>query len=297
MVQTHNSMSSSLASSWVIDGNTRVMGLIGQQVRHSLSPLIHNFSIQQLGLNAAYLVFDVAPGSIRNLLALMWELDAIGFSVTTPHKESVANITLGHKLGSVNTLVRGAHGWMGASTDAEGLSLAIKRMGFDFHAFSRIVIMGNGGAAKAVLHHIGKSFDSAPELVVLRRDQRRDAELMAIMPATIPLRFVDLTPNNLTQELSGYSGETVLIQATSAPLHGDDLRGFAPSLDSYFGVVVDMVYRARSEILAAAMRRKLPAQDGLPMLIEQARLAQKLWWGQNVSFDSIHSYLMQHGFA
>lgn len=274
-----------------ISADTRLMGVIGQNISHSLSPAIHNFSAQDLGINVAYVVLDVPQANVRYLLSSLWEVGALGFSVTSPHKETVARLTNNHSLRAVNTVVRDHYGWSAASTDAEGLSQAIQHLGFDFKGFTRVLILGNGGVTQSILHHISQSFEVCPEVVVFRRDPGRDELLKSVVSKELSLRFEEFDVVSLSRETQGRSGETILIQATNAPLLGESLGALSPALDQYHGVFVDLVYGTTSALLEAAKRLKIPYQDGMPMLIEQARLAQKLWWGKAVSYERIHQFL------
>lgn len=276
-----------------IDSETRVIGLIGENIRHSLSPAIHNFAAQKLGLNIVYLVFDVPFGSVRHLMSSLWEAGAVGLNVTTPHKEIVAGLTNQHDLGAVNTVIRTSVGWSADCTDGPGLAQSLRRIGFEFEAFSKIMILGNGGVVKAILQHIAKSFEACPEIVIFRRDSSRDETLKSIMSDNIPLRFKGFTVEDLKQECEGMGGESILIQATNAPLKGESLSYLCEAMNQFHGVFVDLVYGKPSALFEKAKEKKLPCQNGVPMLIEQARLSQKLWWGQTIEYDEIWEFLNQ----
>ncbi len=274
-----------------IDGKTRLLGILGNPVSHSLSPLIHNFSAAQLGINQVYVPFEAPYPQLNNFMSLMWDLGCVGFNVTTPYKEVVANLIPGAPGKSVNTVYRGSESWLGISTDGLGFARALNRLETPLAGFGKVVFLGCGGAVTAILEHITREFETCPEVVVLRRNPAMDAVVKGRLPDGFPLRILDFVPQNLQREISGRGGETLLVQATSAPLFGETLQMFADMMSSFHGVFVDLVYRTPSALLQKAGVQGIPCQDGLPMLIEQARLSQEFWWNRSHSYDDIRNYI------
>lgn len=254
-----------------IDGSTRIMGLIGESIAYTMSPAMHNRAAAKLGINAVYLPLSLPEAKLAGFLDVMWGLGALGFNVTQPHKGAVAKLVPGSGLTSVNTLFRGDQGWSAASTDGEGFARGLARTGRELASFEEIVLLGSGGAAQAILEHLATQ-PQQPKLTTLRRADLQSATA-------------------LTAALAGKGEETLLIQATSAPLKGDDLSSLAPALKEFRGVVVDLVYGKPSALYFTAVAKDLVAQDGEPMLIEQARLAQKLWWGKAAAYDEMAAAL------
>src|SRR5262245_24031324 len=95
----------------LIDGETRRMGVLGEHIAYTLSPRLHNFSANLLGLNVAYLALPLPPEAVSDFLRSAWSLGAVGFNVTTPHKALVAALFPAAGLTSGNTLYRGKTGW------------------------------------------------------------------------------------------------------------------------------------------------------------------------------------------
>lgn len=274
-----------------INGKTRLLAILGSNIGYSLSPAIHNFSANLLGQNHVYIPIDAAVGDVKCFCDLFWSVGGIGFNVTTPHKELVAKLIPGHKLASVNTVYRGKDGWMATSTDADGLAAAVGHLGVSFKSFRRFIILGSGGVVSAILNYIATHFEFIPEVSVLRRNPDRDSQIMAGLPSNFRANFVEFRPEVFTSLVDGGAGEAVVIQATNAPHMGDNLARFAVGIRRFNGVYIDLVYGADSAMLKAAKERGLPCQDGLPMLIEQARVAQKLWWGKAAPYNAILSFL------
>lgn len=256
-----------------IDGETKLMGLLGEGISYTMSPALHNRAAARLGINAVYVPLSMPASQLPSFLANAWHLGALGFNVTQPHKLLVASLVAGHGLPSINTLYRGPTGWQAASTDGEGWARGLERTGHKLASFQNFVVLGGGGAVQSILR---------------------------VLPAGAPVTMLQrsdgtLTPAALGQALSGRGDETLLIQATSAPHHGDTLEAFAPALKSFRGVVSDIVYGKPSALYFTAIAQDLVAQDGESMLIEQARLSQKLWWGKAASYDEMAAALRNKG--
>lgn len=290
-----------------IDGSTQVLGLLGHHISHTLSPDIHNFSAQQLGINTVYLPLSVAPEHLETTLKGLWHAGAQGFNITMPHKLAVGKLVTGSDV-SVNTLYRKDHGSDAAtsggfsadvaatSTDGEGFCRALAHLGRGIETFSRLVLIGSGGANRALVSHcvaVGLAFD---RVTVLRRSPRHDQafkELGAVQQGKKPLaiHFAPLTVEALTAELAGSDADTLLVQGTSAPLQGEDLAYLTPGIAGFNGTFIDLVYGTPSALFHERKAAGAPCQDGLPMLVEQARIAQGLWWGQSLGYDQIMAHL------
>lgn len=275
-----------------IDGQTRLMGLIGENIGYTLSPALHNTTLIRLGINAAYLPLAMPASQVRPFLDVAWHLGALGFNVTTPHKEVAAQfvpLADGTHASSVNTLYRGGDGWLAASTDGLGFAAGLQHIGRDLASFNHLVFMGAGGAVLAIVGYLAANLAGrpAPRLTVLRRGAGKDEMLRALWPHQGKLFIDHLEPLALASALTGLEADALLIQATSAPHQGDDLAAFVPALAFYRGVVVDLVYGRPSALYRAAVAKGLLTQDGEPMLIEQARAAQHLWWGQSANAEEL----------
>jgi shikimate dehydrogenase len=141
---------------------TRVAGVIGDPVRHSLSPVLHNVAYKELGLDWVYVAFEVPDGGARGALDAMRLLDLVGLSVTMPHKTAAAGAcdelsTTAAALRSVNTVSVGERSRLvGDSTDGEGFLRALREAGHD-PAGRAVALLGAGGAARAVARALGEA--------------------------------------------------------------------------------------------------------------------------------------------
>ena len=135
----------------IINGKTRLLGLLGDPVEHTMSPLIHNSLSDILGINEVYVPFHTQREGLASAVKGAYELNILGMNATVPHKnevmDSLVDIDDGAKaIGAVNTLVRVEGGYKGYNTDMLGLSRELDVYGIDL-AGQKTVILGAGGAA------------------------------------------------------------------------------------------------------------------------------------------------------
>ena len=272
-----------------IDGNTKALGLVGQGIGYTLSPFIHNYAIERMAKNLIYLPFDISERSLNHFLEFFWDAGGIGFNVTTPHKGAVSKLITGHGLSSVNTVYRGEFGWEATSTDAVGFAAGLERLGKTLDVFTKIVILGSGGAVQALCDHFARRAIQANEITILaRRPQSLTGSNSSVYQN---VKIKTLSSEQLSSTLTGSDEYTLLIQATNAPLKGDDLSALVPALKNFKGTFVDLVYGQPSALYYECLNRGLPTQDGEPMLIEQARASQRLWLDQAVTYEEIADVL------
>jgi shikimate dehydrogenase len=267
---------------------TRVAAVIGHPVAHSLSPAIHNAAFAACGLDWTYVAFDVAPGEAGGALAAMRALGLAGLSVTMPHKEDVARAVDGLSptaaaLGAVNTVVPDASGLLGDSTDGAGFVDAL-RLDHDYDpAGRRCVVVGAGGAARAVVLALAGA--GAAEVAVVNRTPERGERAAAL--AGERGRVVALS------EAAGeVSRADVVVNAT--PLGMAGVADDALAVDSAWlragQVVADLVYRPRdTPLLRAAAERGVRPVDGLGMLVHQAAHQFRLWTGLDPPVDEMRA--------
>lgn len=260
-------------------GRTRLAGVIGDPVRHSLSPALHNAAFSALGLDWAYVAFPVRSGRVREALAGAVALGIEGLSVTMPHKTAVADTLdrcspTARALRSVNTVVRDGDDLIGESTDGQGFIDGLRSdPGFD-PSGRRCLVAGAGGAGRAVVLALAEA--GATEVVVLNRTAERGEAAAALggavgrtgQPAEI--EEMDLVVNATPVGMAGEAGD----QTTSSPLE--------PGLLHPGQVLVDLVYHPPTTgLIDAARQRGVTAVNGVGMLVHQAALAFRLWTGED----------------
>lgn len=271
-----------------INGETKVIGLLGSGIAHTLSPRIHNFSAHRLNINHVYVPFDFKEAfPSKEFFDFMWDANAVGFNVTVPWKQEAARYFAEGQLKSVNTIYRSEKGWKAASTDGEGFALGLTELSLKLQDFESIVYLGDGGAALGLFEYFETQLLKVKH-TVLRRSPKRDSLWLSCSNNTVEIK--DFAPFQLQEVLKRYP-HSLLIQCTSAPLHGDDLKIFAEVLEFFPGAYVDLVYGKKSALLDKARELNVKAQDGLPMLVGQAIRAQNYWWQKSMGFLEVLEYV------
>ena len=252
-----------------INAKTRVFGILGRPVTHSLSPAMHNAAFRHLGINAVYVAFPVTdlPQAVAGLRGL-----AIGgVSVTIPFKEEVIPLIdaldpQAAEIGAVNTVVNRAGRLTGYNTDCLG---AVKALQARINLTGQhVLILGAGGASRAIAFGI---IQAGGRVTLTDVDQARAAALVK-----------DLRAEAILPDAVGRCPATILVNATPVGMAPDiDGSPINPELLSRFQVVMDIVYQPlQTRLLQEAQARSCATIDGLQMLIHQATAQFELWTGQ-----------------
>jgi shikimate dehydrogenase len=256
-----------------ITGATRVAAVIGHPVAHSLSPALHNAAFRAAGADWVYAAFDVAPGAAAAALDAMRVLGLGGLSVTMPHKEDVAAAVdlcapAARALASVNTVVRLPDGRLeGHSTDGAGFVASMREAGCD-PTGRRIVVLGAGGAARAVVDALAR--ERAAQIIVVNRNEARAEQAAALAGGLGSVGGIDAAGD-----------ADVIVNATPVGMGDDGGTPLPAHVLRSTHVVVDLVYHPiETPLLAAARAAGAHAVDGLGMLVHQAALQQQLWRGE-----------------
>ncbi|MEP6759641.1 MAG: shikimate dehydrogenase [Actinomycetota bacterium] len=263
-----------------IGGATRVAGVIGWPINHSLSPTIHNAAYEALGLDWTYVPLPVAPEAVETALAGVRALGLAGLNVTMPHKEAVAagmdrlseDAAL---LRAVNTVEVTSEGLIGHNTDAPGFARFLTGdAGFDAAGRS-VLLFGAGGAARACALALARA--GADAITVALREPVRAAALLATLAGS---------ETSLDVVAFGDAAGTapdLIVNATPLGAHGEHLP--LPPLDRST-VAVDLLYRPAITPLQADVRASGGAAfGGLGLLLHQAALAFELWTGRPAPMD------------
>ncbi len=262
----------------MITGATKVAGVIGWPVAHSLSPALHNAAFGASGADWVYVALPVEPGRAVDALDAMATFGIAGLSVTMPHKADVAAAVdsvspAAQALRSVNTVVRQADGTLvGHSTDGAGFVASLRADdGFEPGGRS-VVVLGAGAASRSVIDALATA--GVARIAVVNRTAATAEEAAALAP--------DVASVCPTSELSTVVREAdLVVNATSigmgsseVPLDTDLLRAGQ--------LVADLVYHPlETALLAAARARGCDVLDGLGMLVHQAAIQQELWTGSS----------------
>lgn len=262
-------------------GSTRVAGVIGDPIRHSRSPAIHNAGFATAGLDWVFCAFEVPRGEGAAALAAVRALGLGGLSVTMPHKQDAARACdeltpAAAVLDAVNTVVpRRGGGLLGASTDGEGFLRSVRDHGVD-PGDGPALVLGAGGAARAIVLALAGA--GADVTVAARRPEAADAA-------------AEVAPGVRGVPLAGCDPAGFALVVNATPL---GMQGEAPAVDperlNPGQFVVDTVYHPmETPLLAAARARGVPCTNGLGMLVHQAALAFELWTGVDAPLEAMRA--------
>lgn len=262
-----------------INGKTRVCGLIGNPVEHTMSPVIHNTLAKELHLNLVYVPFLVESG-LDAAVKGAYALNLLGMNVTVPYKseviESLAECDeLAEKIGAVNTLVRVDGGYKGYNTDMTGLYRAMISYGIVIEN-QNVVILGAGGAARAVaflcVYHGAKRVYLLNRSVDKARNVAMEVNKVMNRECIIPMALKDYSL--LPEE------KMLCIQATSVGLSPKEDEAVIEDKDFYKRVHTgyDLIYRpANTKFMQLVKEQGGKAYHGLKMLLYQGIEAFELW--------------------
>jgi shikimate dehydrogenase len=274
----------------VISGRTRLAAVIGDPVRHSLSPAIHNAAFRALDLDWVYVALPVAAGEGARAVDAMRTLGIDGLNVTMPHKTDVAGAVdrlspTAEALGAVNTVHRLGDVLMGESTDGEGFVTALRLDEGVDPAGKRFLVVGAGGAGRAVARAIADHGGAV--VVAARRPEMAERALGRGRVGTIDeAGDVDVVVNATPVGM----GVVVAFDERTPP---PDVFPVDPERLSPGQLVADLIYEpAVTPLVAAARARGIAAVNGLGMLIHQAAIAFRLWTGEDAPLEAMSAAAM-----
>ena len=284
----------------LITGKTKLLGIIGDPVEHSLSPVMHNAAIASLGLDYIYVPFPVQQGDLSRALSGFTAVDLLGFSITIPHKQDIIPLLTeisddAANIGAVNTVWRTATGWKGTNTDAVGFIAPLKTMSRNWTQVTPVVL-GNGGAARAVIagltnlgcreiHVVGRnpdklakfyqSWSHAPKITSLLKIHNWD-NLSSLISATDLL--INTTPVGMSPHVDASPVEEKLMQKLKTD-----------------AIAYDLIYTPNpTQFLKLAQAQGAMIIDGLEMLVQQGVAALEIWLQQPVPVDVMRDSLKKY---
>jgi shikimate dehydrogenase len=273
----------------MIKGDTRVHSIYGSPVAHSLSPVIFNTTFEKLSINRTYVPFEVTRDDLKRAVEAARTLGFDGFNVTMPHKTAILEMLDGldenaKKSGSVNTVVRTTSGLVGYNTDGEGAIRALRSYGFA-PSNKRIVVLGAGGAAQALVHRFSTENNT---IKILNRTLDKARELADNVTGPGRISYGELTKSNLEKSLQ----DTDLL-ANATPIRTSTLMSqLKIPLNRVKGIdwLFDLAYDKPNEPIPAGRGTISP----LEMLVHQAALSYEIWLNEPAPFALMRSSLVDY---
>lgn len=272
-----------------INADTAVYGVIGDPLGHSLSPLLHNATYRQLGVNAVYVPFRVPPVDWNNFLGQFERIPVQGYSVTIPHKEAAMRAAKNQQpavtaVQAANTLIRGADGFTAYNTDYDA---ALESLQTNLPGLwsgepptlkgRTVLLLGAGGVARALAFALHK----ADALVTISNRTLDRAQKLA---GQVGCRFVawEARHNTLCD---------LLVNCTAVGMHPDvdDMPVHASFLKAELAVF-DTVYNPENTLLIKEAReRHCKVLTGVDMFVRQAAMQVRLFTGKEPSLDDLRT--------
>lgn len=281
-----------------INGHTKLYALIGSPVGHSGSPAMQNYSFQKLGIDAAYLAFDVPLEKTKEALDSLRTLHAGGFNVTMPCKTAVAQLVdrlspAAELVGACNTVVVEEDGTMtGHITDGIGFIRNLKEHGVEIKG-QKIVLLGTGGAATAIA--VQAALDGAAEIAIFNlkdefyaNGEKTVEKIKNAVPGIGKVYIEDLENRELLEKV--ISESDILVNATRAGM--SPLDQVIPVPAEYLHkdlAVADVVYNPRETLLIKKAKEAgcRAAVGGIGMLLWQGAEAFRLFTGKEMPADEV----------
>ncbi len=264
---------------------SKVVGLIGYPLKHSISPVFQQAAFDYLGLPVRYEAWETPPEAVAERLARARRPDCLGMNVTIPHKEAVLPALdvvdeRARQIGAVNTILNRGGRLIGYNTDADGFLQALRERGQYEPAGKRVVLLGAGGAARAVA--LGLAWAGVAALAIFNRTFERANALAGAVRSLVPGCSVEALPWEKPLLRDRLAGADLLVNATPIGMrHGQAGSPLPATLIPSGAMVYDLVYNpAETQLLRDAARAGARTLNGLPMLVYQGVAAFEIWTGQ-----------------
>ena len=269
-------------------------GIIGYPLSHTLSPSMHNFIYQKLGIDVEYKKWEISPNNLKSHIEKINNENFIGANITVPFKEKIVPLldeirNEAKFTGAVNTIVKNNNKLIGYNTDVYGIeqTLDIKLKN---DVINNAVIFGAGGAAKAAFFVLLQR--GLNNLTIVNRTKSNALKMISKFN-NVNCDQTIITLNEKSQIKSACLSADLIINTTILGMKGSGYEDISP-IDSTFidsnSVIFDMVYNpTKTPLIKIALERNANIIEGLNMLVYQAIKSIELWTGIRPSFDDMYS--------
>ena len=265
-----------------VTAHTRAYAVLGQPVRHSLSPVMHNAALEALGLDAVYLALEVAPDRLPAALTGLAALGFGGVNCTIPHKEAAFRLVdrrdpSADLVGAVNTIQFTPEGTVGHNTDGYGVQEALREAFGTTIPGTRFAIIGCGGAGRGIALHLARH--GAASLVLWNRTPGR-AEGLAKEVAALGAGPRVSVISDFTAGRDAFRSSSVVVQCTSSGMKPGDESPVPADAFHPGQSLLDTIYVSpETPSMRAARSVGARAVNGLGMLLHQGARALEIWTG------------------
>ena len=289
-----------------ITGKTSFVGLLGQPVNHSLSPIIHNVAYEEMGLDWCYLAMPCNKSDLSKAAKTLRLLDCKGLNITIPHKQEVLKACnqlteIANNTQAVNTLIPEKNNqWIGANTDVEGFLAPLKNHNL---INKNVIVIGCGGSARAVV--MGLISLKIKKVTIIGRNEISLDIFVKSMRDLFSKRQISIEGiNNKKVNIFPYIEDAdLIVNTTPIGMHNKDNEKENIPLGNEIWdclsnktILYDLIYTPRpTNWLKLGQQKKCLIIDGLDMLVEQGAFSIKLWTGFNdVPIETMKSSAKKH---
>lgn len=282
-----------------IDYNTKIVGIIGHPIRHSLSPMMHNLSFETQKLNYVYLPFDVPTSNLKGALKSLSLLGIRGLNVTLPHKEKILQY-MDHvseeasMVGAVNTVVNEGNQLFGYNTDINGIVETLMPFKDNLNK-STATVIGAGGAARGVIFSLIRHF-KVDKINIINRTEEKSEAIKDYFKDKMHFTAIYSHELMAKENVEIYQASNLIINTTSLGLFPnieDSPTDIAESFNSN-QIVFDLIYNPiKTKFLQFAESQNATILDGLQMFVVQGAKSYELWTGNEMQYDFIYNELRQ----
>ena len=270
-----------------VSGKTRIVGIFGYPIEHTLSPVMHNSAFASLDLDICYVPFKVRPEDLPVSVSAIRSLNLLGVNITVPHKEKVIPLLdrvdkEASFIGAVNTVTNRDGILSGYNTDGRGFIRSLSEEGVSIEG-RRVVIAGAGGASRAISYYLS---EKASSLSLFDVDRQRADNLVQDL--------AKIRDNvSRIESVEGADSPDIIINATPLGLKPEDPLPFDASLIGPDMVICDLVYK-NTRLLQDASHRGAKTVNGSGMLLWQGVLAFELWTDMTPPVDLMRRMLLSN---
>lgn len=279
-----------------ISAHTKILGIIGHPIEHSMSPVMHNPALEELALDYVYVAFNVPPENLKSAIDGLRALDIKGINVTIPHKENVIQYLdevdpVAEKMGAINT-IKNENGILKAmNTDAAGAKKSLLDAGCEIKN-KKILFLGSGGAARSIAYLLSEE----AEQIVLTDIVEEKA-----------VNVANEIKKNMDKDISGKKAENVilkeelqntniLVNATPIGMHPKmDASPIPAELLHEDLFVFDVIYNPmETKLMRLAKEKGCKVLSGLNMLVNQGVIAFEWWTGKTPNANLMKTKIIDY---
>lgn len=292
----------------------RLYGIFGHPLSHTLSPAMHEAALQKLDIDASYVVLEFVPALFKKLMRQSARLSLSGFNVTVPYKETVMSYLdsirpEARAIGAVNTVFKQGKRWIGTNTDMEGFLMALMKDGGFNPLGKKAVILGAGGAARAVVY--GLSREGIREILIADCFPQKARKIAGDMQKLFRKVHYHAALAGAREVKEAIQKADVIINATPIGLKPQDPKvvpeKWVPNVETKVvrgralqktgcgsKFFMDLIYNpAVTPFLKIAKKKGHRTLNGLGMLLYQGARALELWTGQRAPVAVMREALLQ----